>query len=67
MDPRFVLRFRLGIVPHTGYPQIYHRAEQQKEMLGGDRDVGALQRCRVEVETDAYQKIVDWRYQSECY
>jgi hypothetical protein len=43
---------------------IYHDAERQNEALGGDR-VGALQRCRLEVETDAYQKIVAWRYLSE--
>src|SRR5215470_8470982 len=32
---------------------------------GGDR-VSALQRCGLEVETDAHQKIVAWRYQSAC-
>lgn len=46
---------------------IYHRAERQNEPLGGDREASAVQRCRLEVETDAYQKIVSWRYQSECY
>ena len=46
---------------------IYHRAEQQNEALGGDREASALQRCRVEVETDKYRRIVGWRYQGECY
>jgi len=46
---------------------IYHRPEQQNEALGGDREASASKRCRVEIETDKYQKIVGWRYQSECY
>jgi hypothetical protein len=46
---------------------IYHRAEGQNEALGGDPEASAVRRCRLEVETDAYQKIVSWRYQSECY
>lgn len=44
---------------------IYHDATRQNEALTGDR-VSALQRCRLEVETNAYQKIVAWRYQSDC-
>ena len=44
---------------------IYHDATRQNEALGGDR-VSALQQCRLEVETDAYNKIVAWRYLSEC-
>ena len=42
---------------------IYHDNVRQNEALGGER-VSALQRCRLEVETDASQKIVAWRYQS---
>ena len=42
---------------------IYHDAGRQDEAIRGDR-VSALQRCRLEVETDASQKIVAWRYQS---
>jgi len=44
---------------------IYHDANRQNKALTGDR-VSALQQCRLEVETDAYQKIVAWRYQSDC-
>jgi len=44
---------------------IYHDAAKQNEALTGDR-VSALQVCRLEVETNAYQKIVAWRYQNGC-
>src|SRR5215813_5460880 len=44
---------------------IYHDATRQNEALTGDR-VSALQQCGLEVETNADQKIVAWRYQSDC-
>jgi len=44
---------------------IYHDANRQNEAIGGDR-VSALQSCRLEVETDASQKIVAWRYLNNC-
>jgi len=43
---------------------IYHDTGRQNEALGGDR-VSAMQKCRLEVETNAYQKIVAWRYLTE--
>jgi hypothetical protein len=43
---------------------IYHDTARQNEAVGGDR-VSAMQKCRLEVETDVYQKIVAWRYLTE--
>jgi hypothetical protein len=45
---------------------IYHSGERQGDAPGGDTVAGMLQRCRTEIETDSYGKVVRWRHQSQC-
>jgi len=46
---------------------IYHTDQRQDNVPPDDAVRTMLQRCRLEVETDRYGKIVSWRFQSECY
>ena len=45
---------------------IYHSGERQSDAAGGDTLADMLQRCRTEIETDTYGKIVRWRHQGQC-
>jgi hypothetical protein len=45
---------------------IYHGGERQNDETGGSTVVGMLQRCRTEIETDSYGKVVRWRHQGQC-
>jgi hypothetical protein len=45
---------------------LYHSGERQSEAPEGNTVAGMLQRCRTEIETDSYGKVVRWRHQGQC-
>jgi hypothetical protein len=45
---------------------IYHSGERQSDAPEGETVAGMLQRCRTEIETDSYGKVVRWQHHGQC-